>query len=429
MIIPRPRELAVLGGTIAYDPDLVRLEPPDPTLGPEGYRLRIGPTAVHLTPGGPAGQFYARQTLVAYGERLPLGEIEDRPRFPWRGVMLDVARHFMPVDFVLRMIDHLAAHKLNVLQLHLTDDQGWRLEIKRHPRLTEVSGDHYSHDDIRAIVEYAAERFVRVVPEIGLPGHVQAALAAYPHLGNDPARRLPVWAEWGISPHTLNLEESTITFFEEVLDEVVELFPGPYVHVGGDECRPGEWEATPRAQERIRELGLSGAHAARGWITARMAEHLRRHDRRLVYWYDTDDGPSGATTMTWLDEESGPLATLEGRDVVLAPHRRTYFDYPVQPEPGPFAPDRVLTLTGTYHFDPPPEPPGAMGRIIGVQAQLWTEYLPTPADVERQTFPRLCAFAEVAWGSPRDYPDFLRRLDPHLARLAAQGTVIGPLIP
>ncbi|MEO3853383.1 beta-N-acetylhexosaminidase [Acrocarpospora sp. B8E8] len=429
MIIPRPRQLAVLGGTVAYDPERVRLAPPDPALGQEGYRLEISPTGVDLTAGGDAGRFYARQTLALYGDALPHATIEDRPKYPWRGLMLDVARHFMPTDFIRRLIDLLALHKLNVLQLHLSDDQGWRLEIKRHPRLTEVSGDHYTHDDIRELVAYASERFVRIVPEIGLPGHVQAALAAYPHLGNDPSRPLPVWDAWGISPHTLNLEESTITFFEEVLDEVIEIFPDQYVHVGGDECRPGEWERTPRAQERIRELGLPGAHAARSWIMTRMAKHLQRRGRRLVYWHEKADGPPGATTMTWLDEQSGPLAALEGRDVVLAPHTRTYLDYPVELQPGPFAPDRVLTLSDAYHFDPPPAPPGADGRILGVQAQLWTEYMPTPDDVERQTFPRLCAFAEVAWGSPQDYPDFLRRLDPHLARLAAQGIHIGPLIP
>jgi hexosaminidase len=428
VIIPRPRELAVLGGFVAYAENAVRLSQ-DRGLGPEGYRLSVSDGVIELAAGGPAGEFYGRQTLRQLGAAVPYGTIEDGPRFGWRGVMLDVARHFMPKEFVLRLIDLIAELKLNVLQLHLTDDQGWRLEIKRHPRLTEVSGEHYTHDDIHEIVSYAADRFVRVVPEIGLPGHVQAALAAYPHLGNDPDRRLGVWDQWGISEHTLNLEESTIAFFQDVLDEVVELFPDDYVHVGGDECLPGEWERTPRAQERIRELGLPGAHAARAWITARMAEHLAARGRKLVYWYEKADGPPGATTMTWLDEDSGPQATLEGRDVVLAPHLRTYLDYPPVLEPGPFAPDRVLSLAEAYHFDPPAAPERADGRILGVQAQIWTEYMPTPSDVERQAFPRLCAFAEVAWGSAGDYPDFLQRLHPHLARLEARGVRVGPLIP
>lgn len=423
MIIPRPRDLAVLGGSIAFSEDLVRLTP-DPGLPGEGYRLTLKEGRIELSAGGPAGAYYGRQTLRQLGERLPEGVIEDAPRFGWRGVMLDVARHFMPKAFVLRLIDLIAELKLNVLHLHLTDDQGWRLEIRRYPRLTEVSGDHYTHEDIREIVAHAAERFVRIVPEIGMPGHVQAALAAYPELGNDPSATYEVWTDWGVSEHTLNLEEETVAFFRHVLDEVCDLFPGEYIHVGGDECLNHEWERTPRAQERLRELGLPGAHAARAWITARMADHLAAKGRKLVYWYEKPDGPPGATTMTWLDEESGTLAALEGRDVVLAPHLRTYLDYPPEQEAGPFFPDRVLSLSNTYHFVPPNAP-----GIIGVQAQLWTEYMPTPADVERQAFPRLLAFAEVAWGSAGDYSDFLRRLDPHLTRLAAQGVSVGPLIP
>ncbi|SNT22522.1 hexosaminidase [Streptosporangium subroseum] len=425
-MIPRPRELAVPGGSVPFHDDLLRHRPDDPSLGAEGYRLEITASAAELTAGGPAGRFYALQTLGQLGPDVPYGIIEDSPRFAWRGVMLDVARHFMPKDFVLRLIDLLALHKLNVLHLHLTDDQGWRLEIKGYPRLTEVSGDFYTQEDIREIVSYAADRFVTVVPEIEMPGHAQAAIAAYPRLGNQPSRRLEVWDGWGVSEHVLNLDEATLRFCTDVLDEVVDLFPGRYVHVGGDECPPAEWERSETAQRRLRELGLPGAGAARAWFTGRMADHLTERGRRLVYWYEKPGATPGTTAMTWLDEESGPRAATEGLDVVLTPHRRTYFDYPSD-SPGPqgFA----LTLADAYGFTPPETPAGASGRILGVQCQLWTEYMPTPARVEYMAFPRLCAFAEVAWGTAGDYPDFLGRLEAHLARLTARGVNVGPLNP
>ena len=423
MIIPRPRHLDISAGTVAFDPGAVRLAPDDPALGPEGYRLKVSASGIELAAGGPAGLFYGRQTLRQFGPAVPYGTIVDRPRYAWRGVLLDVARHFMPKAFVLRLIDLLAAHKLNVLHLHLTDDQGWRLEIKRHPRLAEVGGrrgGYYTRQDIREIVAYAADRFVTVVPEIEMPGHVQAAIAAYPELGNDPERRLEVWSEWGISEHVLNLEESTIRFCQEVLDEVVELFPSRYVHVGGDECPPAEWAASPRARERLRELGLPGPEAACGWFIGRMAEHLAARGRTLICWDEPDREPiPGTAVMVWREEG----VVRDGVEVVLAPHTRTYFDYYPSDAPGqPPAQAGVLTLADAYGFAPAP-------GVLGVQCQLWTEYMPTPEQVEYMAFPRLCAFAEVAWGSSGDYADFLRRLDPHLARHAAQGVRVGALFP
>ncbi|WP_232326737.1 beta-N-acetylhexosaminidase [Microbispora sp. ATCC PTA-5024] len=422
-MIPRPREMAVLGGSVTLHDGLVRHAPDDPSLGPEGYRLDVTPTGAEVTAGGPAGRHYALQTLARLGPEAPCCRIEDRPAHPWRGVMLDVARHFMPKEFVLRLVDLIALHRLNTLHLHLTDDQGWRLEIKRYPRLTEVSGAHYTQEDVREIVSYAADRFVTVVPEIDVPGHAQAAIAAYPWLGNQPSRRLPVWDGWGVSEHILNLEEATIAFCRDVLDEVMDLFPGRYVHLGGDECPPTEWEHSEAALRRIAELGLSGPDAARAWFTATLGEHVASRGRRPVHWYEKPDGAPGSTAITWLDDESGPRAALEGLDVVLAPHTSTYFDYPAD-APGPHG--RMLTLADTYAFAPPPAPEGATGRILGVQCQLWTEYMPTPEHVEYMAFPRLCAFSEVAWGTAGDYPDFLRRLGPHLERL---GVRQGPVIP
>jgi hexosaminidase len=434
LIIPQPRELAVRGGSFAFHQDLVRRAPDDVSLGAEGYRLEVTAEGVELTAGGPPGGFYGMRTLAQLADlrelaqlaepgevvpRVPYGRIEDRPRFAWRGVMLDVARHFMPKSFVLRLIDLLAEHKLNVLHLHLTDDQGWRLEIERYPRLTGA-GPCYSRQDIREIVGYAAERFVTVVPEIEMPGHAQAAIAAYPHLGNDPSRRLEVWTEWGISEHVFNLEESTIRFCQDVLDEVMDLFPGRHVHIGGDECPTTEWARTPAARRRLAELGLAGPQDACGWFIGEMAAHLRRNGREPICWDEPGRlPPPGTTVMVWLAERA--LAGLS--DTILAPHTRTYFDYYPSDEPGqPPAQRGVVTLADAYGFAPDP-------AARGVQCQLWTEYMPTPEDVEYMAFPRLCAFAEVAWGSAEDYPGFLRRLDPHLARLAARGVRIGPLIP
>ncbi|GIG21596.1 beta-N-acetylhexosaminidase [Cellulomonas chitinilytica] len=409
-LVPQPAHVTATGGTVAVDPLRVRTAH-DPAMHPEGYRLDVTPDAVTLTSGGPAGAAYGRLALRTLDE-LPLGTITDAPRFAWRGVMLDTARHFMPKEFVLRLVDLLAAHRLNVLQLHLTDDQGWRLPISRYPRLTEVSGEHYTHDDVREIVAHAADRHVTVVPEINVPGHVQAALAAYPALGNAPGTPVEVWREWGISRHTLNLEDATLAFFRDVLDEVMDLFPGPYVHLGGDECLPDEWAASPRARQRMDELGLAGPADACAWFTGRLAEHVEGRGRRAVFWYEKPGGPPGAVAMPWLDEDSGLAAAQAGHDVVLAPHTRTYLDYPTHPQDGPFGPDRVLPLADAYAFDPPSAP-----GVLGVQAQLWTEHLATPADVERAAFPRLCAFAEVAWGTAGPYDDFLARLPTHLARL------------
>ncbi|SIR97454.1 hexosaminidase [Microbispora rosea] len=423
MMIPRPREVAVLGGTVALHDGLVRHAPDDPRLGEEGYRIDVTPDGAELAAGGPAGRFYGLRTLAALGPEAPLCRIADRPAHSWRGVMLDVARHFMPKDFVLRLIDLLAVHRLNRLHLHLTDDQGWRLQIKRYPRLTEISGEHYTQEDIREIVSYAADRFVTIVPEIEMPGHAQAAIAAYPWLGNQPSRRLPVRDSWGISPHVFNLEEAAVGFCRDVLDEVMDLFPGEYVHLGGDECPPDEWERSEAALRRIAELGLPGPDAARAWFTATAGAHVTSRGRRPIHWYDGPGGARDVTAMTWLDHESGPRAALEGFDVVLAPHTSTYFDYPAD-APGPHG--RMLSLADVYGFAPPAAPEGAAGRILGVQCQLWTEYMPTPEDVEAMAFPRLCAFAEVAWGTAGDYRDFLHRLTPHLESL---GVRPGPGIP
>src|SRR5690242_14280264 len=321
MIIPRPVALARRPGRHRVPAGLVpvvgegtvdwRLDPDAAGGHPEGYRLEIRPDRVTASAATAHGLAHAaqslRQLLLTDPASLPCLEVTDFPRYPWRGLMLDVARHFMPVDWVLRLVDLLALHKLNVLHLHLTDDQGWRLEVRRHPMLTRVGAarnghaGYYTQSDIARIVAHAAAQHVTVVPEIETPGHVQAALAAYPGLGNDPASRPPVLAGWGISEHVLNAEPVAVDFFRDVLAEVVELFPGRYVHVGGDECPTAEWRRSPAARARAAALGLAGPEALHGWFLAQLTGFLEGHGRQAVCWADAPDPPAGAVVMSWRD--------------------------------------------------------------------------------------------------------------------------------
>ncbi|MEV6489670.1 beta-N-acetylhexosaminidase, partial [Actinoplanes sp. NPDC051633] len=306
----------------------------EPSMTEEGYRLTVDGDGVRVVGGSPAGVFYGLQTLrqllpptalrrarVDSGRlTVPWVEVRDEPRFAWRGVLLDVARHFLPVSDVLRFLDLMAFHKLNVLQLHLTDDQGWRFEVPGWPRLTEVGawrsrsmlgssshnrfdqrphGGFYSADDLREIVAYAADRHVTVVPEVDLPGHMQAAIAAYPQLGNGatPAVR----AAWGISPHLLNVSETALRFGREVLDQVCSIFPSPVIGIGGDECPPGEWAASPAVRAFREQHGLADERAVHGWWIAQMAAHLRGLGRRALGWDEILDGgaPPDAIVAAW----------------------------------------------------------------------------------------------------------------------------------
>ncbi|MFB6817814.1 beta-N-acetylhexosaminidase [Streptomyces sp. NPDC056347] len=446
----------------------------DPALEPEGYRLTTGTGRhVEITGGSPAGVFWGAQTLrqllgpeafrrapVSPGapRSVPAADITDHPRFPWRGMMLDVARHFLPKDDVLRYLDLLAAHKLNVFHFHLTDDQGWRIEIKRHPRLTEVGswrprtkhghraselwdetphGGHYTQDDIREIVAYAAERHIRVVPEIDIPGHSQAAIAAYPELGNadvvDTAA-LSVWDTWGINANVLAPTDSTLRFFEGVLEEVLDLFPAatsPFIHIGGDECRKEQWKDSPAAQARIEEFGLANEDELQSWIIRHFDTWLTARGRRLIGWDEILEGglPAGAAVSSWRGYRGGVAAAEAGHDVVMCPEQHVYLDHrqdggPDEPMPIGF----VRTLEDVYRFEP--VPPGlseeAARHILGTQANVWTEVMQNRARVDYQVFPRLAAFAEVAWSplpapAARDYADFERRMSAHYPRLDALG--------
>ncbi|WP_209441188.1 beta-N-acetylhexosaminidase [Streptomyces aureus] len=451
----------------------------DDTLGPEAYRLVAGDTGVEIRGGDAAGVFWGAQTLRQLlgpdaFRRAPVrpgavheiehGVIEDAPRFRWRGLMLDVSRHFMPKEGVLRYLDLLAAHKLNVFHFHLTDDQGWRVQIKRYPRLTEIGswrartkfghrasplweekphGGFYTQDDIREIVAYAAERHIAVVPEIDIPGHSQAAIAAYPELGNTDVvdtASLTVWDNWGVSKNVLAPTEATLRFYEAVFEELLDLFPADpdrfpefsgFFHIGGDECAKDQWRESATAQARIRELGIADEDALQSWFIRHFDTWLTARGRRLIGWDEILEGglAPGAAVSSWRGYQGGVTAARAGHDVVMCPEQHVYLDYrqaPGEDEPVPIA--YVRTLEDVYRFEPvPPQLTEAEARhVLGTQANVWTEVMEDPARVDYQAFPRLAAFAEVAWSrlpasAERDFAGFERRMDAHYGRLDALG--------
>ncbi|GAA3581725.1 beta-N-acetylhexosaminidase [Amycolatopsis ultiminotia] len=439
-LLPRPVSVTEAPGTCAWPaPVEVRRTAELPA---EGYRLEITPSGVTLSAADPAGEFYGRQTLrqlagpdafraaaIHSGLRVPCGTVEDHPRLGWRGCLLDVARHFRTKAEVLRFVDLLAAHKLNVLNLHLTDDQGWRIEVPRFPRLTSVGGwrrssmvgrhdgperdgrphgGFYSTDDLREIVAYAAERAITVVPEIDLPGHSRAAIAAYPELGPDPSASWQVWTSWGVSTDLLDPSESTVEFFRTVFDHLLEVFPSPVIGLGGDE--------------------VPGANAGHSRLVRAIADHLGARGRTPLGWdevLDTGELPP-MVIGAWRDPAHGARAARLGHDVVLCPEEHLYLDHRQSDHPDEPIPVGYLhTLENVYAYEP--DLPGP--RLRGVQAQVWSEHLDTARRVDYAAFPRLCAFAEVAWSNgPRDFAEFLPRLrEHHLPRLDALGVDYRPL--
>jgi hexosaminidase len=468
------------------DPDgagLVRLEiaPADGKVGgtalasKEAYLLRIDKGVVTVTAAAPAGVFYGLQTLrqllphswwrAARGEpaetvELAGADISDEPAFSWRGVHLDVSRHFMAKGFVLRLIELIAMHKCNVLHLHLTDDQGWRMPVAAYPRLVEVGawrrespaghyldkrtdgsphGGYYSTEDLKEIVAYAAEHFVAVLPEIDMPGHMVAAIASYPELGSTRAE-LEVSTKWGISEHVLNLGPATVRFCTEVLDEVVGVFPWRFVHIGGDECPTTEWESSDEAQALMREEGFERESQLYGWFTAKMARHLSQRGRLAVGWDEILEGgaPPGAVVMSWRGEEGGIEAAKAGHDVVMAPEQWLYLDWAHADDPRePIAIRSATSVEKVWSYDPVPEsmPTDCRHRVLGAQCELWTEYVPDAGRAEYMYFPRVCAFAEVVWSGPavrdttglRTFSEFEARLRRHLRRLDALGVNYRPL--
>ncbi len=412
---------------------------------PEAYILEIRPSGVRISASGLAGLFYGCITLLQCGSSCAL--IEDAPRFSWRGSHLDVSRHFMPFEWLKKYLDLLSLHKMNVLHLHLTDDQGWRLEIKKYPRLTEIGayrkqtrvghelsesksfdclphGGFYTQAQMKELVAYALERHITIVPEIEMPGHATAALAAYPEFGN--TKKAPeVTPNWGVFESVFSPEESTFAFLEDILSEVLEIFPSPYIHIGGDECPKKEWKESAIAQAIMKANHLEDEEALQSYFVGRINTFLKSKGRKMIGWDEILEGGlvGGATVMSWRGEAGGIIAAKAGHDVVMTPGTHVYFDHyqTENPDLEPLAIGGCTTLEKVYSYEPIPTELSALEgqRVLGSQAQLWTEYMPNSAHVERMAFPRLCALAEVLWTKPeaRDYKDFLKRLEPHLEKL------------
>jgi hexosaminidase len=454
----RGLDLAVREG--AWRADVIALRRADKA--EDAYGLSVTDRGATITAGGFGGFLYGGISLwqLATADegqgavRIPAVTIEDAPRFGWRGLMLDSARHYQSPEFIKGFIDWMALHKLNVFHWHLTDDQAWRLEIKRHPRLTEVGawrveagagprsdidpatgeprlyGGFYSQETVRDIVAYAAARNIVIVPEIDVPGHASAAIAAYPELGvtDVPGAAVPeVPADWGVYPTLFNAEESTVVFFEQVLDEVMDLFPGEYVHIGGDEAVKDQWKASAGTQARMRELGVANEEELQSWFIGRLEKRLNARDRRLIGWDEILEGglAPNATVMSWRGVDGAIEAARLGHDAVMTPGPVLYFDYRQSPHDG--APGRgiVSSLEDVYRFDPTPEELTLeqAERVIGVQANLFTEHMRTEDRVEYQAFPRVSALAEVAWTAHdrMDWADFQTRLQPQLTRYRTLG--------
>ncbi len=399
---------------------------------------------MHITARDGAGLFYgaitAWQLLTADSNQgpteIPTVTIHDWPRFKWRGQLLDVARHFHDVDTVKHVIDAMAQHKLNVLHLHLTDDQGWRIEIKRYPKLTAIGaerippgagrhgtperyGGFYTQDQIRELVAYATERQITILPEIDMPGHAQAAVAAYPDIIGVTSTTPPVSVDWGVNPYLFGTSTPSLDFIRNVLDEVLTLFPSQYIHIGGDEAVKDQWEASHTIRAQMRKLGVKDTHAMQGWLNTQLAQYLTTHDRRLIGWDEIIQSglPESASVMSWRGVEGAITAAQQGHDVVLAPAGWMYLDN-LQTERSDEPNGRLATLplSRVYTLDPVPKEltPDQAIHILGLQSALWSEYIPSRWHIDHALFPRLAAVAEVAWSpmTARNWDNFLKRL-PH----------------
>lgn len=414
---------------------------------PEAYELNVRPREITVSATSAAGLFYGAVTLWqllppgAGSGRIAAQTIRDAPVYPWRGLMLDSSRHFQSVAFIRSMIDWMAWHKLNVLHWHLTDDQGWRLEIRRYPRLTSVGawrvepdgsryGGFYTQDEVREIVRFAATRHVRIVPEIEMPGHATAAIAAYPALGSAGAAAgaaAPAVSDrWGVHSHLFNLEPQTFEFLDNVLAEVAALFPGTAIHIGGDEAVKDEWNASSSVQARARQLGIENSDALQAYFTQRIGRYVASQGRRIIGWDEIlRPGLSKeAIVMSWHGVSGAHTAAAAGNDTVLAPWPTLYFDNRQSTLPTE-APGRlkVVSLEDVYRFDPrdPTLSDAEQHHVLGVQANLWTEHIQTEARVQWMALPRAAAVAEVGWSPAalRRWPDFLERLVPMFARYRA----------
>ncbi|HWM28428.1 MAG TPA: family 20 glycosylhydrolase, partial [Woeseiaceae bacterium] len=430
---------------------------------PESYRLEVSPERIVVSANDAAGLFYGAVSVWQLASAnandgvpilpisIPALTIDDAPRFPWRGLMLDVARHYVAPQYIEQLIDWMALHKLNVLHWHLTDDQGWRLQIRAFPRLTEVGawripagaaasqdidpatgeprryGGFYTQEEVRDLVAYAAKRHVTIVPEIEMPGHAQAAIAAYPELGVDDVHA-EVSSDWGIHNYLFNVEESTFEALEVILSEVVELFPGLYIHVGGDEAVKDQWRASTSTQQRMRQLGIADETGLQSWFVKRIERFLQSKGRRLIGWDEILEGGIApqATVMSWRGLDGALEAASHGHDTILSPAPTLYFDFRQSGLPGePPGRGPVVSLEEVYRFNPMPAglTEGERKHVLGLQANVWTEHIRTEDRLTYMIFPRAAAVAEVAWTEPAhiDWPDFMRRLGTQFDRYRALG--------
>jgi len=420
----------------------------------EGYRLTITPQQITVAGKG-AGLFYGIQTLIQLmplerkaTAKLPAVVIEDYPRFGYRGMMLDVCRHFFTVEFVKRYIDLMAAYKLNTFHWHLTDDQGWRIEIKKYPKLTSIGSTrkesvignfkdrvplqydgvpvsgYYTQDQIRDVIKYAADRYVTIVPEIEMPGHALAALAAYPELSCDPSQTYEVSGKWGVFNNIFCPSEKTFGFLQDVLTEVIDLFPSKYIHIGGDEAPKDVWKKTKFCQDLIKRLKLKDEHGLQSYFVQRMEKFVNSKGRSIIGWDEILEGglAPNATVMSWRGEEGGIEAAKQNHDVIMTPSSQAlYFDHAqgkINQEPVGIGGSAPIQKTYAYNPTPAALTPDQQKYIKGVQANLWTEYITTENKVEYMILPRMLALSEVAWTpiANKNFKDFSEtRLPEHLA--------------
>ncbi len=442
---------------------------------PGAYHLAVDKNGVHIDGDNETGVFYGIQTLI---QLLPLPsdtktlsipevQIKDRPRFAYRGLMLDVGRHFMPVSFVKRFIDYLALHKMNYFHWHLTEDQGWRIEIKKYPLLTQVGawrggtvigkrpwkgndnqryGGFYTQDQIRDVVAYASARYVTIIPEIEMPGHGSAAIAAYPWLSCFPNEKtnIPdsilsdegkkangkiVYEKWGVAEDVFCAgKDSVFQFLQDVIDEVAPLFPSKYIHVGGDECPKTNWKRCPLCQKRIHDLGLKDEHGLQSYFIQCMEKYINSKGKTLIGWDEILEGglAPNAVVMSWRGEKGGIEAAKQQHKVIMTPTTYVYLDYDQSRHDDSLTIGGFIPLEKVYKYEPiPAELPVEDGRyILGGQANIWTEYMPWPSKVEYMMFPRVTALSEVLWSpkSARNWEDFQQRLPYELKRYDLWGT-------
>lgn len=476
-LVPMPQQVEWIEGRCPTNAPV--REVADQSLSAEGYRIEVGKDGVLIASSASAGAFYARQTLsqLTEGDSIACCKIVDSPAYPWRGFLLDEGRHFFGKETVKGVLDMMAYHKLNVFHWHLTEDQGWRIDVPGLPELVKYGSIrpespthgaklnkianyqykseslngipygpfYYSEADLREIVAYAKERHIKVVPEVDLPGHALAILAAYPNLACFPEniKTRMAWPDWGIFADVLCIgNDKTLDFLYRVLDYVCEVFPSDVIHIGGDECPFVNWEKCPKCQARMKAEGMKEAKELQAWITTKVAEHLAKKGRRIMGWDEILAGkvPMSAIGQSWRTAKgngagtelvSGAAGVERGHDMVMTPHEETYYSYPQGLAEDPFLRDgEILTLQKAYMFDPAQSvSAAALKHVLGSEACLWSEYIWNEYDLAWRAWPRTCAMSEVLWRNPqpRDFTEFSGRMQSHRRRLIGKGVNCAPL--